>query len=420
MFILATGPMVAHGEILTDEQEDAVAARNAWLYSLCVALAMSAAPISVALGGLAGSYLLGPDKSLATAPVSGYLIGVALGAMPAAMLMHRIGRKAGFMAGAIIGIVGLLISCWAIVIHQFWLFCFGLLVFGISGGFAQQYRFAAADRGTPKFRAKAISWVLAGGVVAAVIGPQLVIWTTDLLAPIPFAGAFLAGTALFAGVLVVLSFLEPTTPSGQNGKQSKETGRPLKIIMAQPKFLVALLCAACSYGTMSFVMTAAPLAMVACGHSHTESTLGIQWHVMAMFAPSFFTGNLITRYGHHRVIACGFVLLAICSAVALGGLALVYFWTSLILLGLGWNFAFIGSTAMITETYRPQEKNKSQGANDLILFSIVALSSLLSGQMLNLFGWLVINWFVFPIVVLCLGALWWQSRRHEEPLSAGA
>jgi MFS family permease len=412
--------MVALSEVLTDEQEDAIGARNAWLYSLCVALAMSAAPISVALGGLTGSYLLGSDKSLATAPVSGYLVGVALGAMPAAMLMQRIGRKSGFMTGAMIGIAGLLVACWAIVAHQFWLFCFGLLMFGIAGGFAQQYRFAAADRGTPKFRAKAISWVLAGGVAAAFIGPQLVIWTTDLLAPVPFAGAFLSGTALLAGVLIVLSFLEPSTPSGQRNSRSGDTARPLQVIMAQPRFAVALICAAGSYAVMSFVMTAAPLAMVACGHSQTESTLGIQWHVLAMFAPSFFTGNLIGRFGHERVIAAGLVILAICAAVALGGLALANFWISLILLGLGWNLAFIGSTAMITQTYRPEEKNKAQGANDLFLFTTVALSSLLSGQMLNLFGWLIINWFVFPVIAVCLGALLWQSRQKDGPFPAEA
>jgi MFS family permease len=411
---------VAQAEILTDGQEDAVAAKNARLYAMCVALSMSAAPISVALGGLAGSYLLGDDKSLATAPVSAYLVGVALGAMPAAMLMQKIGRKSGFMTGAIIGITGLLVACWAIAIHHFWLFLFGMLMFGVSGGFAQQYRFAAADRGTEKFRARAISRVLAGGVIAAIVGPQLIIWTTDLLAPIPFAGAFLGGSAMLAGMLIVLSFLEPSMPPRPAGSHSAGTGRPLREIMTQPKYLVSVLCATGSYATMSFVMTAAPLAMVACGHSQTESTLGIQWHVLAMFAPSFFTGGLISRFGHEKIIVTGFAILAACAAVALGGLALANFWISLILLGLGWNLAFIGSTAMLTRTYSPEEKNKAQGANDLILFSTVAASSLLSGQMLNLLGWLTINWFVFPVIAICLGALFWQSRRQEEPSGADA
>ena len=407
---------------LSAAEENAVARKNALLYAACQAFNGAAAPVSISLGGLTGSYLLAADKSLATAPVTGYNVGMAIAALPAAMLMRRLGRKHGFMSGALVGIVGMLISAWAIVRQDFWLFAFALAVNGISGGFTQQYRFAAADRGTPDYKAKAISWVLAGGVAAAIIGPQLVLWTRDLLAPVPFAGAYLSGTLLFAISLVVMTFLEPSKSSASAAARSPaqaeagppDTGRSLGQIMAQPRFIVAVLCGTSSFALMSFLMTAAPLAMIGCGYSVDESTLGIQWHVMAMFAPSFFTGNLIARFGKEAIVATGLVILAACGAVALMGVELANFWGSLILLGVGWNFGFIGATAMVTETYAPEEKAKAQGANDFILFGTVAFASFMSGQLLNAYGWNVLNMLVFPIVVICLAALGWLVT-HKPP-----
>ncbi|MCU0791171.1 MAG: MFS transporter [Nitratireductor sp.] len=401
--------------------ENDIARKNAWLYSLCQAFTGSSAPISIALGGLAGAYLLGTDKSLATAPVTGFNVGVALAALPAAMIMRRIGRRLGFMAGAVIGIAGLLVAAGALILHSFWLFCLGLLLTGSANGFAQQFRFAAADRGTPAFRAKAISIVLIGGVAAAIIGPQVVLWTRDLLSPIPFAGAFLAGTLLFGASLVTMSFIDsrPVSQTGAVGEEA-EAARPLAAIMSQPKFIVAVLCAIGSYSMMSLVMTAAPLAMIGCGFSIDDATLGIQWHVLAMFAPSFFTGNLIARFGKERVIATGMAILSGCAAVALAGITLANFWGALVLLGVGWNFAFIGSTAMITETYRPSEKSKAQGANDLLLFGSVALASLMSGHTLETYGWQAVNLIVFPVVLLCLAALGWlASRKRNQPEKIG-
>lgn len=396
-------------------RENALARKNAWLYALCQAFTSSSAPISIALGGLAGAYLLDTDKSLATAPVTGFNIGVALAALPAAMIMRRIGRRLGFMTGAVIGIAGLLVAAGALVMHSFWLFAFGLLLTGSANGFAQQFRFAAADRGTPAFRAKAISIVLIGGVAAAIIGPQLVLWTRDLLSPVPFAGAFLAGTLLFAASLVVMSFLDPPPPvQPVEAGAVADTGRPLSVIMSQPRFIVAVMCAIGSYAMMSLVMTAAPLAMIGCGFSVDDATLGIQWHVMAMFAPSFFTGNLIVRYGKEKVIAAGMLVLAVCAAIALAGISLANFWGALVLLGLGWNFGFIGSTAMITETYLPAEKSKAQGANDLLLFGSVALASLMSGHTLNAYGWNMVNMIVFPVVIICLIALIWLNFRESK------
>ncbi|GIL00375.1 MAG: MFS transporter [Alphaproteobacteria bacterium] len=404
-------------------RENAVARRNAMLYAACQAFNGAAAPISISLGGLAGSYLLAADKSLATAPVTGFNVGLALAALPAAMLMRHVGRRRGFMAGAVIGIAGMLLAAHALLRHDFWLFAMGLVVTGIAAGFTQQYRFAAADRGTPDFKPKAISWVLVGGVAAAIIGPQLVLATRDMLAPVPFAGAFLAGTLLFAVSILVMSFLEPSRPA-EAGQALEPVaapaagGRSLIEIALQPRFAVAVLCATVSYAVMSFLMTAAPLAMVGCGFSVDESTLGIQWHVMAMFAPSFFTGSLIARFGKEAIVAAGLVILAACAVVALMGIELTHFWGSLILLGIGWNFGFIGATAMVTETYRPEEKAKAQGANDMILFTTVAFASFMSGKTLNSHGWEVINLSVFPIITIALVALAWLVLRGDRNAAA--
>jgi len=398
---------------LSAGEENAIARKNALLYSACAAFSGAASPLSVALGGLAGSYLLGPDKSLATAPVTGLTVGLAFGAIFAAALMQRVGRKYGFMTGAMIGIAGMTVAAWAIIIHSFALFLSGMLTIGAAGGFYQQYRFAATDRGTKEFRAKAISWVLAGGVIAAVLGPQLVIWTADLLAPIPFAGAFLSATSLFICSLVILGFLEPSVPPSRKDREKQDTGRPVREIISQPRFIVSVLCAMGSYSLMSFVMTAAPLAMIGCGFSQTQSTLGIQWHVLAMFGPSFFTGHLIQRFGKERIVAAGLVILLGCALVALAGIGLANFWIALVLLGIGWNFSFIGATSMVTDTYRPEERSKAQGANDFLLFGSVALASLLSGLTLNAFGWNAINIVAFPVVAVCLGALFWLVRHTK-------
>lgn len=403
---------------LSDEEENAIAKRNAILLSVCQAMNSSAAPICIALGGVVGSYLLGPDKSLATAPVTGFNIGVAVMALPAAMIMRKIGRRNGFMAGAVVGILAMLLAVQAIMQQSFWLFVAALMLAGSSNSFVQQYRFAAADRGTKEFKAKAISYVLIGGVAAAVIGPQLILRTKDFLEPVPFAGAFLWGIGLFAISLVVMQFLAPGHPPKSAEELSDKPQRSLLEIMSQPKFIVAVLCATSSYALMSYVMTAAPLAMIACGFDINDATWGIQWHVMAMFVPSFFTGHLIARFGKERIIAIGLVILVACGLVGLNGITLSHFYLGLILLGIGWNFGFIGSTALVTETYEPHEKNKAQGANDFILFGSVAIASLLSGYSLNHMGWEFLNWIIFPIVALCLAALWWL-RGHKTAWSTG-
>ena len=391
---------------------NASARRNALVLAGAQALCGAAAPIVISQGGFAGKYLLGADASLATAPVTGYNVGVWLGAVPAAMLMARIGRRGGFVSGAALGVAGCLLAAYAVVAAAFWAFVASLVLVGVGGSFTQQYRFAAADEGTEAFKPKAISWVLAGGLLAAIVGPQTAIWTGDLLAPVEFAGAFLGGAVVLtlgAFVLLALNFERPMRVA----KAERDTGRALSRIAAQPRFVVAVLCAVGSYALMSFVMTGAPLAMIDCGHTVAQSTLGIQWHVMAMFGPSFFTGSLIARFGKETIVATGMILLMLCAVVFLAGLTLANFWIGLVILGIGWNFGFIGATAMLTDTYRPQERAKAQGFNDFLVFGSVALASLSSGLTLNSLGWDWLNWIVFPVCAICLAALAWIARRER-------
>lgn len=394
------------------------AKRTALTLSAAQAFIGSTQPICISLGGLAGFYLLGADKTLATIPITGFNVGVAVGALPAAMLMRAIGRRYGFSIGALIVSLGAALAAMALLIHNFWFFAFGLAVVGIGGSFQQQYRFAAADAAPKAFKSQSISWVLCGGMLAAIIGPQAAILTRDMMAPVSYAGAFLSAVVLGiigAGVLLTLK-TRPTIVDDPEDLTDDE--RPLSTIIMQPRFLISFLCAVVTYALMAFVMTGAPLAMVACGHSADDATLGISWHVIAMFGPSFFTGRLIARFGKEAIIATGLILLIGCGIVALSGLGLWQFWVALILLGVGWNFGFIGSTAMITETYRPSEKNKVQGIHDFALFSFVAFASFASGATLNAFGWDMINWIVFPTAGICLAVLALQAVANRRAIAA--
>lgn len=391
------------------------ARRTAYIFAAAQAIVGAAAPIAFSLGALAGHFLLGADKSLATAPITGFTAGVAVGAVPAAMLIKRLGQRSGFMLGTVVTASGGALATLALYQSSFWLFVTGLLVLGIGGAFVQQFRFAAADNAPPAFKARAISFVLAGGIVTAILGPQIVILTREMLAPVPFAGAFLSILGLAAAGAILLAFL-PRRPL--TAGKSDETGgpaRPLSQVLTQPRFMVGLVCAVGSYALMSLVMTGAPLAMVGCGFSTDQATLGISWHVMAMYAPSFFTGRLIHRFGVETIIATGLGILIACALVALSGIALWQFWLALILLGLGWNFGFIGATAMVSETYRPSERGKVLGVHDFVLFTTVAFASLMSGNVYNDYGWEMLNWIVIPVSLLCLVVLafgWMQARRR--------
>ncbi|MEO1701771.1 MAG: MFS transporter [Pseudomonadota bacterium] len=402
------------------------AKRTALIFAASQAVIGAAAPVTISMGGLAGDYLLGADKALATAPVTGFTVGVALGAMPAALLMRAVGRKNGFITGSLITALGGALAGLAIVRGDFWLFATALLIVGLGGAFVQQFRFAAADAAPPDFKPKAIAWVLGGGVFAAIIGPQLVIMTRDMMAPIEFAGAFFAVVFLGLAGVIILMFLRATPPGAEPAADPTVSGdaRPLGVIIRQPRFIIAFACGVTTYALMSFMMTGAPLAMVGCGLSIDEATLGISWHVLAMFAPSFVTGRLIARFGKEAIVGTGLFILLVCGLVALTGIQLWQFWLALILLGVGWNFGFIGSTAMITDTYRASEKNKVQGVHDFALFSTVAFASLMSGATLNAFGetaqsgWVAISLILIPVAAICLLALILHtlaSRRSVQP-----
>lgn len=400
------------------EQELSRAKQNAFILSAAQAIIGSAAPIAISTGGLAGYYLLAADKSLATAPVTGFNLGVALGAMPAALLMRAIGRRLGFIGGALVTLIGGLIAFLALMNSNFWLFAAALVLIGMGGAFSQQYRFAAADAAPSAFKPVAISWVLGGGVFAAIIGPQTVIQTSHLFSPIAFAGAYLGMMVLAVIGMVVLAFLNKTDPVGTLAIAEDGNARPLSVILWTPKFLTGLICGVSSAALMSFVMTGAPLAMIAAGCTANDSTLGISWHVMAMFAPSFFTGRLIAHFGKPIIIASGLLLLTLSATIGLSGDTVWHFWIALIVLGLGWNFGFIGSTALVAEAYTQSEKNKVQGFHDMVLFGFVAFASLMSGFVFNAFDWAALNLIVYPVVAIALSCLLFYQWKYKPTHAA--
>ncbi|RAH96976.1 MFS transporter [Acuticoccus sediminis] len=399
------------------QPEDRLARRNALVLALAQALGGALTSITIALGGLVGVTLLGQSTHLATLPVSLMIVGTACGTIPAAMLMGRVGRRAGFMTGALTASIGGFIAFTAIMTGLFPLYCVGTFFGGFSFAFVQQYRFAAAEGATPGFRPKAISYVLAGGLLAGIIGPQTVIATRDLFAPTAFAGAYLAQAVLALFSIAVLAFYRGPLRAPESAEAA--AGRPLRQILAEPKVQLAILVAVVSYGVMSLMMTAAPLAMLGCGFGTDDAAFGIQWHVIAMFAPSFFTGNLISRYGAEIIATIGLALLAFAGATALMGLELFHFYGALILLGLGWNFGFIGGTAMLTQAQRPEERARTQAANDFIVFGMVALASLSSGVLFQTAGWSPINWVLLglvacPLVVMGIAGYVSQIRQADK------
>ncbi|MCK9507879.1 MAG: MFS transporter [Pigmentiphaga sp.] len=383
-------------------------ARNLGLLVGAQTLGGASAPIIISLGGIVGQQLAS-DPELATLPVSLYNLGLALSTIPAAMLMRLIGRSRAYMLGAVLAILSGLIAAYGIVIGSFLTFCVGTAMAGFYGACVQSYRFAATEAVEAPRRPKAISMVMIGGLAAAVIGPQVVIWTRDAWQAAPFAGSFLgqAGLALLA--LPLLMLLRPTPMAREvSGK-----GRSLLEIATTPRFIVAVVAGIVSYGLMAFIMTAAPMAMVGHDHSISDAALGIQWHVLAMFAPSFFTGMLITKFGKIQITALGLLIMAASGWLALQGVGLTEFWGSLVLLGVGWNFGFIGSTSMLTEVYRPEERMKVQALNDFLVFGTVAAASFSSGHLLHSSGWFSINSLMMPIiavVLVMLGWLGWKER----------
>ncbi len=393
--------------------------------------------IVMSLAGLVGQQL-STNPAFATLPISMFNLGMAIGTLPAAYLMKRYGRRAGYTVGAILGTVGGLVAAGGIYKEIFYLFCLGTLIAGFYASYVQSYRFAVTDGAPEALKPRLISWVMLGGLAGAIIGPQTVIWTRDVFVTAPFAGTFVAQSVLAFLVLPVIWFLrkppEPnitstasqTTQTNQTAQthQSAESEQPLpprslQEIAKQPKFIVAVTSGVMSYGLMSFVMTAAPIAMVGCGHTVNEAVMGMQWHVLAMFAPSFVTGHLIQRFGASAVTCMGLILLALSAVVGLSGLGLTHFWLALVLLGVGWNFGFIGATTMVTACHRPNEKNKVQALNDFLVFGSVAATSFSAGKLLSVAGWETLNYWVFPGVAVVFALMAWQkfvTRHHSvEP-----
>jgi MFS family permease len=379
--------------------------RNVLFLALCQALFMTSTSAIVTTAALIG-YSLSDDKALATLPLAMQFIAVMAVTIPASLLMKRIGRRSGFSIGLCIGLVGAGLAIVAIREADFVLFCLACLLIGIFNGFGQYYRFAAADTAEEAFKSRAISLVMAGGVIASV-GPLLANYSKDLLPGDVFAGVYLLIGILYIASLITLRFVNIPLP---NEEERRSGGRPLLQIMRQPLFIVAALGGVVGYMTMSMLMASTPLAMQDVGHNFFDTAQVIQWHVFAMFAPAFFTGHLIRRFGTLTVMFAGTILLAVCVAVNLAGVNLAHFWIGGIMLGVGWCFLFVGATSLVTETYTPSEKAKTQGANDFIVFGVVACSALLSGVLHELVGWQVMNYAVVPFLTIVLFALFVMVR----------
>jgi predicted MFS family arabinose efflux permease len=387
--------------------------RNIFLLACCQALLLANSAGLAALTGLVG-YEFAANKALATLGVTTYVLGSAAASLPMALWMGRVGRQRGFMTGALVNIVGCALGAVALWQHSFALFCVATATIGVYNAIGLQYRFAAAEVAAPKDRARAISLVLAGGVLGGVIGPEAAKWSRTLF-EIPFLGTFvaLAGFALIA--LAVQSRVEVPLP---RISRAQGEGRPLAQIMAQPVFIVAALCASLGYGLMNLLMTATPIAMSFCGYPFGAMATVIEWHAVAMFAPGFVTGPLIERFGVFKVISAGIGLMALATAVALHGLSVAHFGAALALVGVGWNFMYTGGTALLTESYAPSEKARVQGVHDLILFATMGVSSASSGALVAAAGWETANWAALPVLAVVAVAvllLAWQRRAPRVP-----
>jgi MFS family permease len=388
--------------------------RNVLILAICQGLYLSAASIQAALSGLVGA-MLAPEKLLATLPYSLITLTTAATTIPASFLMARLGRRAGFVAGALLGGTGGAISTVAIFQQSFAAFCLGNALMGGFQAVAQYYRFAAADAAEAPAKGRAVSWVLAGGVAAAALGPSIAGYSKDLFAPVSFAGAYLAISVLAGLSILLLAFLAIPAPSAAARTGG---GRPLGAIARQPAFIAALANGVLGYATMTFVMTATPLAAVACGHSSDDAIGIIRMHLIGMFAPSFFTGTLIARYGVTRILLGGAGLLLLSAAISFSGTALYQFWIALALLGIGWNFMYVGGTTLLTTVYRPEERAKVQATNEFLTFGVVALASFSSGGVFATAGWNAVNVAILPLLLTAAAATMWYaliSRRAPAP-----
>jgi len=378
---------------------------------LAIAQALTGANTAVifATGSIVGASIA-PSMSFATLPLTVYVVGMAVGTLPTGWVSRTYGRRVAFLIGSGFGAVCGVLAAVAIILKSFPLFCLATFCGGLYGSVSQSYRFAAADRASEAFRPKAISWVLAGGVFAGVLGPQLVQWTMDFWAPHLFAASFVVQAVVALVAMAVLSTVHAPRPHAAD----LHRGRPLFAIIGQRDFIAAALCGTVAYTMMNLVMTSAPLAMRLCGLPISDSNFGIQWHIVAMYGPSFFTGSLIARFGAPVIVAIGLALEATAATIGISGITPLHFWAMLIVLGLGWNFGFIGASALVVQTHRPEERNKVQAFNDFLVFGMMAIGSFASGQLLADYGWTIVNSVVFPpvaVALICLGLAHVMRRR---------
>jgi MFS family permease len=391
--------------------------RNVLILAATQALFQTVSVMVITLSGIVG-WMLAADKSLATLPIALMMVAAAVMMIPASLFMQRYGRKAGFLLGAALGGAAGLLAAVAIWLESFPLFVAANMLVGGYQGFAQYYRFAAAEAASADFKSRAISWVIAGGVIAAVAGPNLVRFTQNI-GTVPSALTYLSMVGLSILAILLLSRLALPVVSAS---EVQGTARTLPAIMKQPIFLTALAGSAIGSAVMLLVMTATPLAMQICGQPIAAAATVIQWHVLGMFAPSFFTGNLIRRFGVLTIMASGVVLLLGHVAIALSGIAYLNFLSGLILLGLGWNFLFVGGTTLLTDAYRPAERAKVQAAHDFLMSIAVSIATFSSGSLLNVFGWRAVNLAVLPmlaIALLMIIVLAVQRKRERQNGKAG-
>jgi MFS family permease len=368
-----------------------------------------------ATGSIVGA-TLAPSISLATVPLSMYVLGLAAGTLPTGAISRAYGRRVAFICGTGCGVLTGLLGAFAILHGSFVLFCCATFLGGLYGSVSQSYRFAAADGASAAYRPKAVSLVMAGGVFAGVLGPQLVQWTMDIWPPYLFAFSFVVQAVVALIAMAILSGVDAPKPAPAD----LHGGRPLLEIVRQPRFIAAAICGIVSYPMMNLVMTSAPLAMKMCGLSVSDSNFGIQWHIVAMYGPSFFTGSLIARFGAPKVVATGLLLEAVAASIGLSGITALHFWATLIVLGIGWNLGFVGASALVLETHRPTERNKVQAFNDFLVFGMMAVGSFSSGQLLANYGWSAVNLVVYPPVLLGLMVLMLASlarRRRARGLA---
>ncbi len=379
--------------------------RNIVLLSLTQALNGSNQGIVLAVGALAGASLA-PDPVLATLPITIMILGLALNAIPATYIIHRYKRKTGFMFGALLAMLAGFSASYAIAVSSFLVFCIALGFVGASASFAQQYRFAAADSVGEEWKPRAISFVLLGGVFAGFLGPNLAFLARDMVFGQQFSGSFLLISAMAFLTVILLSFTSLAPPAKSSSGSSR--GRSIGMLVRSPLIFIPVICAMTTYALMIFVMVAAPLAMVSMyDHQVQSATTAIQWHIIAMFAPSFATGFIINRIGAQATVGLGMIFIILSAAIALAGTSQYHFYAGLIFLGLGWNFGFIGATTLLSTAYEESEAARAQALNEQLVFGAMAIASIGSGAVLQLIGWRAVNMIAIPAAILVLILLFW-------------